>query len=329
MNALALQWRDLYAEDQQATPFQSSAWLTAWARHLPYTAMPIVLAATSPTGRWLAALALVRRVDGDRTRILPLSAPHAECVLPVGPHADNASVSQALAFHLLLADDAGADVLMTDVPVSSALGTTLMLLCHNTGWNCAATPNAAIQLPLHYGRLAASTRREHARRRRTWTRLAAAGRTITYTRTRHMADLLQTFDVLCALHQQRRAGEASLPGSLTAADRYQWYDVLRELGAAHACIATLAVDSTVIAAQLLLTRGPRCYSLILATDPAQRHLAPGHALLRHLTEDLASEGFHVLDLGRSVGAKQSYKQQYRPPRTSTLPTLSTPSGTAA
>ncbi|MFD5717185.1 GNAT family N-acetyltransferase [Streptomyces sp. NPDC127036] len=329
MDVLALQWRELYAEDSAASPFQSPAWLTAWACHRPHTATPIVLAATSPTGRWLAALALVRHDDGDSTRILPLSAPHAECVLPVGPYADDTCVAQALAFHLLLADDAGADVVMTDVPATSALGTTLTLLCEDTGWDCTTTPNAAIQLPVRYDRLSASTAREHQRRRRTWTRLAAAGRTITYTRTRHTADLLAAFDVLGDLHERRWAGHEPLPGSLTAGDRAPWRAVLAELGAAHACIATLAVDDHVVAAQLLLTRGPRCYSLIPAMDPAHRHLAPGHALLRHLTEDLAGEGFHVLDLGRTIGAQQAYKQQYRPAWTSTVSALSAPLGAAA
>lgn len=329
MDALALQWRELYAEDSAASPFQSPAWLTAWARHLPHTATPIVLAATSPTGRWLAALALVRDDAGDGTRILPLSAPHAECVLPVGPYADDACVAQAFAFHLLLADDAGVDVVMTDVPATSALGTTLTLLCEDTGWDCTTTPNAAVELPVRYDRLSASTQREHARRRRTWTRLAEAGRTITYSRTRHTAELLQAFGVLCDLHQQRWAHQEPLPGSLTTADRGQWHDVLAELGAAHACIATLAIDNQVIAAQLLLTRGPRCYSLIPAMDPAQRHLAPGHALLRHLTEDLASEGFNVLDLGRTAATQQAYKQQYRPAWTRTVSALSASLGTAA
>ncbi|MEW1568596.1 GNAT family N-acetyltransferase [Streptomyces sp. NPDC093509] len=329
MDALALPWRELYAEDSAATPFQSPAWLAAWARHLPHTATPIVLAATSPTGRWLAALALVRHDDGDRTRILALSAPHAECVRPVGPYADDATVAQAFAFHLLLADDAGADIVMTDVPATSALGTTLTLLCEDTGWDCTTTPNAAIQLPVRYDRLSASTAREHQRRRRTWTRLADAGRTVTYSRSRHTADLLQAFGVLCDLHQRRWAGHEPLPGSLTVADRDKWHDVLVELGAAHACIATLAVDAQVVAAQLLLTRGAHCFSLIPAMDPAHRHLAPGHALLRHLTEDLAGEGFHVLDLGRTIGAQQAYKAQYRPAWTSTVSALSAPLGTAA
>ncbi|MFD0069980.1 hypothetical protein, partial [Streptomyces sp. NPDC127574] len=62
---------------------------------------------------------------------------------------------------------------------------------------------------------------------------------------------------------------------------------------------------------------------------AQRHLAPGHALLRYLTEDLAGEGFEVLDLGRTIGAQQAYKQQYRPAWTRTVSALSAPLGTAA
>ncbi|MFD5814779.1 GNAT family N-acetyltransferase [Streptomyces sp. NPDC127038] len=322
MDALALHWRELYAADREATPFQSPAWLAAWARHLPATATPLVLAATSHTGRWLAALALVRHDDAPRTRILPLSAPHAECVRPIGPYAEDPGVARALAFHLLLTDDAGADVVMTDIPAPSALGQVLTLLCQDVGWDCTTTPSAVIQLPVHYDRLPTSTQRQHTRRRRTWGRLTDAGRSITYTRTRHTADLLNAFVVLARLHQQRWTGHDPLPGSLTAADQDQWLAVLRNIGAAHACIATLAVDNRVIAAQLLLTRGPRCYSLIPAMDPSQRHLAPGHALLRHLIEDLTGEGFDALDLGRTTGLQQAYKRQYAPVWTDTLSALS-------
>ncbi|MEU6277468.1 GNAT family N-acetyltransferase [Streptomyces populi] len=328
MDLLATQWGSLYAEDDLATPYQSPLWLTAWARHLPYTATPIVLAATSPTGRILAALALARHTEAGRTRILPLSAPHAECVRPVGPHADDPKVARALAFHLLLADDIGADVVMTDVPTTSALGEFLTLLCADTGWDCTTTACAAIPLPVPYDSLPPSAQRQHARRRHTWASLADT-RTITYARTRHTQELLEAFDVLCQLHQRRWEGHTPLPGSLQTTEHGQWQSVLRELGAAHACIASLAIDDTVIAAQLLLTRGSRCYSLIPAMNAAHRHLAPGHALLRHLIEDLAGEGFHTLDLGRTTGPQESYKRNYGPRWTSTVSALSSPHEAAA
>ncbi|MGC4987278.1 GNAT family N-acetyltransferase [Streptomyces sp. DT193] len=328
MGFLARQWNNLYAEDELATPFQSSAWLTAWARHLPHTATPIVLAATSPSGRVLAALALASHTGPGRTRILPLSAPHAECVRPVGPHADDTTVAQALAFHLLLASDGGAEVVMTDMPATSAMGSFLIALCKDTGWDSTATTCAVIPLPVHYARLPPSTQRQHARRRRTWARLAH-NRTITYSRTRHTQDLLNAFDTLFQLHQQPWEGHDPLPGSLQASEYDRWQAIVRDLSATNACIASLAVEATVIAAQLLLTRGTHCYSLIPAMNLAHRHLAPGHALLRHLIDDLASEGFRTLDLGRTTGPQEPFKRSYGPLWTSTVSALSTSHGAAA
>ncbi|MFD9281098.1 GNAT family N-acetyltransferase [Streptomyces mirabilis] len=326
MDVLARQWRELYAEDDLATPFQSPAWLTAWARQLPYTATPIVLAATSPTGRILAALALARYKADARTRFVPLSAPRAECVRLIGPHADDPAVARALAFHLLLvAETTGADVAMTDVPAASALGRSLNLFCQDSSWDCTTAAYATIPLPVRYTTLSRSAQREHARRRRTWAHLAAH-RTITYTRTRHLHDLLSAFDVLSQLHQHRGHGQDQQPAHTLAADAAQWRHVLQQLGAATACIATLTLDGTAIAAQLCLTRGPRCYALTPATDPAHRHLAPGHALLRHLVADLAEEDVHTLALGPTTGQQPG---QYGRVRSSTLSALSTTHAAAA
>jgi CelD/BcsL family acetyltransferase involved in cellulose biosynthesis len=64
-------------------------------------------------------------------------------------------------------------------------------------------------------------------------------------------------------------------------------------------------------------------------DPAHMHLAPGHALLRYLVQDLTEEGFRILDLGRTTGPALSYKRQYAPEWTSTVSALSAPHRAAA
>lgn len=303
MDLLARQWRELYAEDPAATPFQSPAWLAGWARRLPCTATPFVLAAVSPTGRILAALALSRHEDGRRPRIVPLSAPYATYVRPIGPHADDPAVARAFAFHLLLvAEHDDAEVAMAAVGADSPLGHSLHLVGADISWTRTAAAATAIPLPVRYDTRPPSVQREHARRRRTWTRLAT-DHTITYTRTRHLQELLSTTTVWTDL--QRRHGP--LQDNAGTGD---WPTVLEETGAATACIATLSVDDTVITAQMCLTRGPHCYTLPLAVDPAHRHLAPGHALLRHLIDDLAADGFHTLHLDPTTGRQHASKGQY-------------------
>ncbi|MGW3154614.1 GNAT family N-acetyltransferase [Streptomyces sp. NPDC001089] len=326
MDVLTLQWRELYAQDAAATPFQSPGWLTAWARQLPHTAVPVVLAATNASGRILAALALARHTGAGRDRLVPLSAPHAESVRLIGPRADDPAVAQPLAFYLLLADGT-ADVALTDVIATSALGSCLSAMCESSTWSASTTACAAVPLPVRYESLPTSTRRQHVRRRRVWARLASE-QEVTYTRTRHTDDLLDAFDVLCELHAKRWEGHDPHPDGLRAEEIDQWRAVLRDLGN-EAFIASVAVKGQVIAAQLLLTRGTRCYSLIPAMDPAQLHLAPGHALLRHLAQSLAEEGIRILDLGRTTGSARSYKGQYAPEWTCTVSAISAPHRAAA
>ncbi|MET8411142.1 GNAT family N-acetyltransferase [Streptomyces sp. NPDC005195] len=303
MDLLTGKWRDLYADDRWQTPFQSANWLTAWARQLPRTATPLVLAAVSPTGRIVAALPLARHEDRTRLRISALSGPHAPCLRPIGPHANDQAVARAFAFHLLLAaEQEDTDVALKAVDADSPLGRALHLVGADISWTRTAPARTAILVPVRYDSLTPSVQREHARRRRTWTRLAAS-HTITYTRTRHSQDLAAATTAWADLRRRHDP----LQHDAGAGD---WRAVLEEVGAAVACIATLHVDSTVIAAQLCLTRGPHCYTLPLATDPARRHLAPGHALLRHLVDDLAADGFHTLHLDPTTSRQYVGRGQY-------------------
>ncbi|MFE3263644.1 GNAT family N-acetyltransferase [Streptomyces sp. NPDC059215] len=317
VDLLSGQWRQLYVQDRLATPFQSSDWLTAWARQLPATATPLVLAVTSPIGRIVAALALVQHEDGARPRIAPLSSPHTWFVHPVGPRADDPEVAHALAFHLLLvAEHDQTDVEIAAVPADSTLGHTLSLIAGDISWTRTTPTSTAVQLPARYDQLPPYSQREHARRRRTWTRLAA-NHTITYTRTRHSQDLADATAVWADL--QHRHGPQDNAGTT------DWVAVLEHQGAPQTSIATLSVDSTAIAAQLCLTRGPHCYTLPLTADRARRHLAPGHALLRHLVDDLAADGIHTLHLDPTTTRHYAGRGQYGAAR----PDARTPARSAA
>ncbi|MFD4412481.1 GNAT family N-acetyltransferase [Streptomyces sp. NPDC058475] len=330
MDVLDTRWRDLYHQDAAATPYQSPGWLTAWAQQLPHTTTPMILAVQSPTGRTLAALALAREDDGSgrAPRIFPLSAPHAEYVRPVGARAEDGSVAASLAFYLLLVAEDGGQVEMTDVPTTSSLGRYLTQASADEGWQHNLTACAEINLPLDLAAMSRTTRRDHLRRNRVWSRLAQ-DQQVTYHRTRCMDELLDAYEVLAHLHQRRWEGHALLPGAPLAADANQWRAVLRHCGAAGATIATLAVDGEPIASQLCLIRGSKCFSVLTAMDPRHRHLAPGHALLRHLARALPDEGIRTLDLGRTAPGQRSYKAQYRPIWTDTVSTVSAPQVAAA
>lgn len=309
---LNVQWPILFEQDDLATPYQSPTWLGAHTDQLPTGSELLVLvaeAASKPT----AAFAVVRdRSVADRMEVLPLSAPAAEYVRIVGPDAEQPAVAAAIAQALTKLD---ADVMLPDVPAASALG------CHIGQWQHAITRCARIQLPVDYAAMSRSTRREHKRRQREWNELAASGHTVTYRRTTNSTDLLEAYSVLSHLHRLRWRGDRLDPRiehRLNTADE-RFRTVLQRC-ASMAFIGILAVDEDVVAAQLCLHRGRHVYSLLPAMSPAHQDLAPGHALLRHLSHDLSDAGYTALDLGRTSSApgQLAYKSQYAPTWTATL-----------
>lgn len=329
MDFLAVSWPRLYRSDGQATPFQSSAWLTGWAQQLSHDAMPMVLVAQSPTGRLSAALALalnpspasapssVTGVDvlSSRGRISALSAPHAEYVRPVGPHAEDDSVGRAFVSCLAQLAHNGYQVDISDVPTSGALGRRLALV--GTYGTRITAECAVVPLPLVIGGLSRATRKDHRRREREWDRLADE-REVRYRRSRNLEELIADCDTLAALHTSRQVDRPALPGSPFSGDAELWRAVVTFCGPGHAFVATLSVDDVPVAAQLCLHRNGTAYSLAPAIDPAHKQLSPGHALLRYLTTDLACHGFTALDLGRTMPPQRAYKAQYGARWTTTL-----------
>ncbi|MFF3489373.1 GNAT family N-acetyltransferase [Streptomyces sp. NPDC002701] len=305
LDVLTRHWPALYAQDLQATPFQSPKWLASTIRLLPPTATPLILAATTAGGRIVAALALARHRDRSRIRFRPLSAPDTGHLHLVGPHAEDEAIARALALHLLLWQEAGADVTLPGLRADTALGSAVRAICHDS-LTTDGPASSVVALPFDFGALAPSRQREHARRCRHWTHLAA-GHTITYRRSHHQQGLLSGLDVLASLHASAQHHHA---GPTCASE---WRDAVPAIGAKVAFVADLHVDDTPVAAQLCLTRGRRCYSVQQVAHPAYRHLAPAHALLRHLLDDLAQEGFHTLDPGHgtSPGASAAPKASIR------------------
>ncbi|WP_171908759.1 GNAT family N-acetyltransferase [Streptomyces nanshensis] len=302
-------WPTLYGQDPDATPYQAASWLSAWAAQLPPTASVLVLVtgtATEPA----AAVALVREQRlGRRALVYPLGAPHAEYTLPVGPYAADSSVAMALAEGLKeLARD--HDVVVPDMPAESGLAQQLSA---QRGWTQDPTRCAEIPLPVAYARMSSSTRREHRRRARKWGELAAERRVV-YRRSRRTDELVAAYPLLSQMRQRRWAGQPEDTENVLISDEASWPAVLQRCGADLAFIAALELDGHVVAQQMCLYRDDRCYSLFPAMDPDYAELAPGHALLRWLTEDLTDDGFSLLSLGLTLETEgqRGYKRQYLP-----------------
>ncbi|MFD5271502.1 GNAT family N-acetyltransferase [Streptomyces sp. NPDC058335] len=322
---LASSWAELYRQDPEATPYQSPEWLIGWAHQLPPTARPVIALCEDPARQVLAALPLACDQESDRVRTYALSAPMGEYVRAVGPAAEDLRVSASLARYLEELGFDGHHVDIAGLPAGGALARHLTPTeaAPAGRWHTSVTDCAEIRLPLAYEAMSRSTRRDHKRRQRAWDELART-RTVTYRRTRDSDELLTAYEVLADLHARRWAGHTTPAGSPHTPGASYWPAVLERCGTDTAFIATLSVDAQTVAAQLCLTRHRRAYSVVPAMDPHYKDLAPGHALLRRLAQDLAADGYEYLDLGRTVAGQHAYKDQYRPRWSKTVSAVSAP-----
>ncbi|MGW2034698.1 GNAT family N-acetyltransferase [Streptomyces sp. NPDC001811] len=195
------------------------------------------------------------------------------------------------------------DVLVADLAADSAPARQAY---NRWGDPQTQTLYATVPLPVDLTSLSRSSRRDHTRRRKV---MEALGDRIGYHRTRTASELLAAYDVLEVMFRRRNAPGAPTAGTADLA--LPWRQVLAHC-APIAFTATLTLDARPVAAQLCLRRGNRVHSLITAMDPAQRDLAPGHALLHRLCEDLTDDGCTLLDLGRTTAedGQRAYKAAY-------------------
>ncbi|WP_433855225.1 GNAT family N-acetyltransferase [Streptomyces kronopolitis] len=300
------EWAALYVQDTAATGYQAPGWLRGWAVMLPPTATPLVLVAEDPTVGPVAALALERDEREEGTRIRPLGSPVAEYIRAVGPGSCRPAVAAAFARYLV---DAAREayVVMPDLPSDSHLG---RILAAQTIWQHSTVPCATIPLPIDFAAMSRATRRDHARRERTWTLLTAQGR-VEYARSTTSDDLACGFSEAQQLHRRRWAGH---PVVHPDAGRAGLLEVMQHCGPEESFVATLRLDGVVAAAMVLLDRGDACYSLLATMDPDRADLAVGHALTRRLAADLTLRGYSWLDLGRTLPApgQLRYKASYQP-----------------
>ncbi|MEU6070606.1 GNAT family N-acetyltransferase [Streptomyces sp. NPDC047082] len=297
---LTQDWPRLFERDASATVYQDPYWLLAWARQLPASCEPLIVAVCGPAGP-VSALALVREAcRGGGTRIFPLSWPASEQVLPLGATQQTADLLVTKASELAAS---GCQVTIADLPSDSAFGRQAELQWGRPG---VESLYATVPLPLDIAALSRSTRRDHQRRRRIVQEL---GGRVGYVRTRTTGELLQAYRTLEDLHALRNRDR---PAAALASDlSLPWPQVLRQC-ASLAFVATLTVDGEAVAAQLCLQWNGRAHSVVTAMDPAHHQLSPGHLLLELLCDDLAREGYVALELGRTVSdsGQRAYKSSY-------------------
>ncbi|PNE43450.1 GNAT family N-acetyltransferase [Streptomyces noursei] len=265
---LTERWPTLYAHDLDATPYQSPRWLRAWAALLPAKTVPLILVAEGPAPAALALTISRTSEKGAPIRIQPLGSPHAEQVRPIGPGARHPAVAHALARYLGAAASSGTHVILPDLPTHTPLGHILQA---QPAWQHSTADYATVNLPVRYADMSPATRREHARRERTWAQLNADGR-VHYSRTRTQKELVAATAMAEQLHQRRWDGRPILHG----ADPSALLDVIRRIGPQEALVASLRLDGTPVAAAVCLYRGDACYSVLPAMEPEQPEMAFGH-----------------------------------------------------
>ena len=278
-------WAALVEHDPLATPYQSTAWLTAWARRLPAHAEPLIVTVTDQAGRDVAGLALMRDHHDDEPRITPLGSPTAQYTRPVGPAAETPAAAAALTHHLQRLHTDGHHIHINDVPAHSTLAHHLHA---QPDWTHATTWSARLPLSADHVPLPHETRRSHRRHERARQRLEHDGHRLTYHRTTTHAELQDTWPLLRDLHH-------NLPR-----DTGRLQQILRSQRAAF--IATMHLDGHPLAAHLCLARRHTAYSLLTATVSDHHGLTPDHALLHRLITDLTAHGYTALDLGRTPNA---------------------------
>ncbi|MGW7641717.1 GNAT family N-acetyltransferase [Streptomyces decoyicus] len=308
------QWAQLYAQDPQASSYQAPGWIRGCASVLPPATSVLVLVAENKHGEPRAALALQRDHNANgRARLRPLGTPHAEYIRTVGPGSSHPTVAGAFARYLVHAARE-AFVVMPDLPSDSHLG---RMLAAQPTWQHSTVQCATVPLPVNFGAMSRATRRDHARRERAWTLLTAQER-VAYARTTTSDDLTSAFIEAQQLHRRRWAGHPVLRHD---ADQDGLLEILQHCGPHEAFVATLRLDGSVAAAMVGLDRGDVCYSLLTGMHPDLADLAPGHALTRYLSSDLALRGYSRLDLGRTLPTQVRYKASYAAKWTSTVTTV--------
>lgn len=297
LHALAVDWWDLWARSESATPFQSPAWLLAWWRAFHPGALATIAVWRSGG---LVALAPLYLSDDE----------HGRRLMPVG-----IGISDYLD---LIADDRPAlDALATGAAQVAGWRRWELeelapgAVAHGVGVPSGCDLDEADQstcLVVPLGTPAAERLRPSARRHLNLARNRARRAGLDLRRL-GSADAAAFLAELVRLHEARwtARGEAGV----LADPRVRSFhgDVAPELAGRGLARFYLAVEGgAAVAALLVLAGRDRAMAYLSGLDPEEAHASPGRLLLDRAVEDAAEEGlgeFHFLR------GREPYKFEWR------------------
>lgn len=297
--SLLPEWETLWQRDPAATPFQSSAWQTAWWRHFG-TAEPVLLTLRSG-GELVALLPLYRLREPGCCKLLPIGVGMSDYIAALlDPSAGDATgmlipaIAETDGWDECWLPDLIADGGLEKAPTGPGLQTR----------TAEASPCPILELPAAGSGLGAVVPRKTLRDlRQAQTRAAAAGGVII---ERVGGDRLDAaIDDLFRLHEQRwRArGESGV-----CVDRCV-RAFHRE--AAHALLAAgmlrlyrLWISEAVAAVYYGFAAKGTAYAYVGGFDISQQRFSPGTQIIAHAIAEAIAEGAVRFDFLRG---QEAYK----------------------
>ncbi|MCU1605705.1 MAG: Acetyltransferase involved in cellulose biosynthesis, CelD/BcsL family, partial [Modestobacter sp.] len=304
-DALAADWAQLYADCPPATPFQSHAWLAAWARAYGVGDQLRVVVVRS-AGRLVAAAPLVRTRRGPWAVLAPLGGDITDVVdvlvrEPVEPGVDAALTAALLA-------ESGWRVI--DLPEVAPAGGVLRW---SRTWPGRSTTVAAsrclelpaVPLPEQLDRLPGRTASTLRRKLR---KVDQLGVQVTGTPA---ADVPAGVAALLALHEEQWRGRGGNPEHLTPRFTQHLTEALTRLVAdGQARLAQYRIDGELVAAQIDLLGHDTLSYYLAGVSPRLRELADVSSMLvRHDLEQAVAAGLPRYSMLRGL---EDYKYRWRP-----------------
>ncbi|WP_119679062.1 GNAT family N-acetyltransferase [Indioceanicola profundi] len=295
LRGLEREWWELWRQDDQATAFQSPAWLIPWAEAFqPDAAFAACLRREGAVAAILPMF--VFEEDGPR-RLLPLGAGTTDWLGPVcRPDARPIDLATLLAEVAL---DRGVE--QADLPQLSP-GSLLARAVAPPGWRAeraAGTPSPAVDLPADLPKsLRQNLRTARNRLERTGrVEIAQAGG----------ESLTAAIERLFDLHAARWDGDGGGVLADPAVRRFHQLAAGELERAGLLRLYTLALDGNVIAALHGLRAKGRFHYYIGGYDPAHEHGSPGNLLIAHALEQATADGCRLFDFLRG---QEDYKYRW-------------------
>ena len=305
LDELGAEWRELHAASPAATPFQSHAWIAAWARaYVAPGRLRVVLARRD--GRLVAALPLHLERRGPWRVLAPLGgaiSDHTDGLFE--PHADDA-VRAALTDALLR--EPGWSVV--DLPEIRPGADVLAWVDSWPGRVTRLPASTCLELPAQPvtelltrmpGRTANTMRRKLRK-------IDGVGIVV---RDAEPGDLPEAVGALLRLHAEQWAGRGGTPEHFTDRFRTHLTEAVTGLAAdGGAAVAEYRLDGELLLSQILLTGHDELSYYLAGISPRLREKVDAAALLvQHDVETAVERGLSRYSMLRGL---EDYKLRWRP-----------------